>query len=130
MIITVVGFTTVGELVLNWVGLTVFKADVTFDELVRALGLAYVWQVVVVLGVLSAFIAALECIFAPIIVLSLLAMIVACFMAAKEALDLEWMQTIITVILGGIALSVIITHAGIILGILGFGAAALGGRFV
>ena len=127
-IFAVIGF-AVGALVINWVGRTVFKADVTFDELVRTLGLAYVWQVVGVLGVLSAFIAALECLLAPIMFIVAIATIVAWFMAAKEALDLEWLQTIITVILGFIALFVITALAGIILGMLGFGAAALGGLF-
>ena len=49
-IFAVIGF-AVGALVINWVGRTVFKAEVTFDELVRTLGLAYVWQVVGVLGI-------------------------------------------------------------------------------
>jgi len=56
-------------------------------------------------------------------------MVVAWFVAAKEALDLEWGQTIITVILGWVALIVISLISGLVLGIMGFGAAALGGLF-
>ena len=76
-----------------------YKADVTFDELVRTLGLAYVWQVVGVLGVLSAFSTALSCVLAPVMVIAAILLIVAWFIAAKEALDLDWVKTIITVIL-------------------------------
>ena len=32
--------------VVDWVGRTFFNADVSFDEVVRTLGLAYVWNVV------------------------------------------------------------------------------------
>jgi len=125
-IFAVLGF-AVAALVINWVGRTVFNAEVTFEEMVRTLGLAYVWQVVGVFGVLSAFSEALQCILAPVMVIVAIMTVVAWFVAAKEALDLEWVQTIITVILGWIALFVITILAGIVLGLLGFGAASLGG---
>jgi hypothetical protein len=117
----------VGALVINWVGRGVYKADVTFDELVRTLGLAYVWQVVGVLGVLSAFSTALSCLLAPVMIIAAILLIVAWFIAAKEALDLDWVKTIITVILGWLSLIVITVIAGIVVGLLGFGGAALGG---
>ncbi|MFN2235666.1 MAG: YIP1 family protein [Anaerolineales bacterium] len=125
-IFAVAGF-AVGALVINWVGRTVFKAEVTFEELVRTLGLAYIWQVVGVLGIISAFSTTLSCVLAPIMVIATVLMIIAWFMAAKEALDLDWVQTIVTVILGWIALFVITSLAALILGILGFGTAALFG---
>ncbi len=127
-IFAVIGF-AVGALVINWVGRSVFKAEVSFDELVRTLGLAYVWQVVGVLGILSAISTALSCVLAPIMILTAILTIVAWFMAAKEALDLEWVQTIVTVVLGWIALFVITLLAGLVLGMFGLGAAALGGFF-
>ena len=117
----------VGALVINWVGRGVYKADVTFDELVRTLGLAYVWQVVGVLGILSAFSTALSCLLAPVMVIAAILLVVAWFIAAKEALDLDWVKTIITVILGWVSLIVITAIAGIVVGLLGFGGAALGG---
>jgi len=117
----------VGALVINWVGRGVYKADVTFDELVRTLGLAYVWQVVGVLGILSAFSTALSCVLAPVMVIAAILLIVAWFIAAKEALDLDWVKTIITVILGWLSLVVITAIAGIVVALLGFGGAALGG---
>ena len=117
----------VGALVVNWVGRAVYKADVTFDELVRTLGLAYVWQLIGVLGVLSAFSTALACLLAPVMVIAAIALVVAWFIAAKEALDLDWVKTIITVILGWLALIIITAIAGVVVGLLGFGGAVLGG---
>ena len=125
-VFAVIGF-AVGAFVVNWVGRTVFNADVTFEQLVRTLGLAYVWQVIGVIGVLAAFSEALSCLLAPVMVVAAIVMVIAWFVAAKEALDLEWGQTIVTVILGWLALVVIMVVAGVVLGLLGLGAAALGG---
>ena len=124
-----VGGFAVGAFVISWVGKTLFHADVTFEEMVRTLGLAYVWNVVGVIGIISAFSSALSCMLAPVMIAAAIAMAVAWFIAAKEALDLEWGQTIITVILGWIALMVIMAISGVVLGMLGFGAAAVGGIF-
>ena len=125
-IFAVLGFAA-GAFVISWVGKALFKADVTFEEMVRTLGLAYVWNVVGFIGVVSAFSSALACVLSPVMIISGIAMAVAWFIAAKEALDLEWGQTIITVILGWIALMIIMTFSGVVLGIFGFGAAAVGG---
>lgn len=125
-IFAVIAF-AVGALVINWVGRTVFKADVTFEELVRTLGLAYVWQVVGVIGAVSAFSSALSCLVAPVMIIGTILMVIAWFVATKEALDLEWVQTIVTVVIGWIALVVIMIVAGIVLGLLGLGAVGLGG---
>lgn len=128
-IVAVIGF-AVGALVINWVGRAVFHADVSFDELVRTLGLAYVWNVISVIGVLAAFSVALSCLVAPLMIIAVLLMIVAWFIAAKEALDLEWLQTIVTVILGWLALVVIsFVIGGLLMSVLGLGAAAVGGLF-
>jgi hypothetical protein len=125
-IFAVIGF-AVAALVINWVGRTVFNAEVTFEELVRTLGLAYVWNVIGVFGVLGAISEALSCVVAPVMFIAWLLMVIAWFVAAKEALDLEWVQTIVTVILGWIALVVVMAVAGVVLGLLGLGAAAVGG---
>ena len=104
-----------------------YRLPVTFDELVRTLGLAYVWQIIGVLGVLSAFSTALACLLAPVMVIAAILLVVAWFIAAKEALDLDWVKTIITVILGWLALIIITAIAGVVVGLLGFGGAVLGG---
>ena len=125
-VFAVVGF-AVGALVISWVGRTVFSADVNFDELVRTLGLAYVWNVIGVIGILAAFSEALSCLLAPVMIIAGIALVIAWFVAAKEALDLEWVQTIATVILGWVALVVVTLISGAVLGLLGLGAAAVGG---
>ena len=118
----------VGALVINLVGRAVFHAEVTFDELVRTLGLAYVWNVIGVFGVVAVFSETLSCVLAPVMVIAVLLMIAAWFIAAKEALDLEWLQTIVTVFLGWVALVVVtIFISGLVLGLLGVGAALVGG---
>jgi small neutral amino acid transporter SnatA (MarC family) len=117
----------IGVAIVNWVGRTVFNAEVTFDELVRTLGLAYVWQAVGVLGVLGALGASLACVVAPVTLAASLAFLVAWFVAAKEALDLEWIQVIVTVVIAWVVVLAITLAAGLVIGLLGFGAAAAGG---
>ena len=51
------------------------------------------------------------------------------FIAAREALDLDWTQTIVTVLLGWGAIMVFGFIATLILGVLGLGAAGLMGAF-
>jgi hypothetical protein len=128
-IFAVIGF-AVGALVINWVGRAVFHAEVTFEELVRTLGLAYVWNAIGVFGVLGAISTALSCILAPVMIIAVILMIVAWLIAAKEALDLEWLQTLVTVFLGWVAFIVVsIVIGGLVLGMFGLGAAAVGGLF-
>ncbi len=125
----ILGF-AVGAWVINWVGHAVFDADVTFNELVRTLGLAYVWQVIGVFGILSAISDTLGCLLAPVMILAAILLVIAWFIAAKEALDLEWVQTIVTVVIGWLVLVVItVVIGGLVLGLFGLGAAALGGLF-
>jgi hypothetical protein len=128
VVVGIIGF-AVGTAIIAWVGKAVFNAEVTFDELVRTLGLAYVWRVVGVLGIIGAFSSTLACVTAPISFAASIAGLFSWFIAAKEALDLEWTQTIVTVILGWIAILAIAFFASLILGILGLGVAGLAGAF-
>jgi len=122
----VIGF-AVAAFIGNWVGSTIFKADVTFDELVRTMGLAYVWHIVGVLGVLSAFSPALDCLVFPAAIVAWIWGFIAWLVAVKEALDLEWVQTIVTVFLAWIVNVVFYMVFGVIvLGLLGLGAFAFG----
>ncbi len=117
----------VGALIINWVARTVFNAEVTFEELVRTLGLAYIWQVIGVIGALTAFSDTLSCLLTPVNFIAGILLVAAWFVAAKEALDLEWVQTIVTVILGWIVVMVVMTIATAVLAFLGLGAAVAGG---
>ena len=125
-IFAVVAF-AIAVAVVNWVGRAVFNAEVTFQELVRTLGLAYVWQAVGVLGILGAAGAALSCVTAPAQVAAVLAGLFAWFIAAKEALDLEWLQVVITVVIAWFVIIAFAFVAAAVIGLLGFGAAAAGG---
>jgi hypothetical protein len=121
-ILAVVGF-AVGSFVISWVGRALFKADVNFGEMVRTLGLAYIWNILGVLGILGAISPALGCLTAPVAIVAFILGLIAWFIAAKEALDLEWVQTIVTVLIGWVIMMVI---TGVIGGILGIGAFAAG----
>lgn len=97
--VTVAGF-ALGAFLITWLGKSLFKADVTFDEMVRTLGLAQIWTLAGVLGVVGAFVPLLACITAPIACLGGILGLVSWFIAAQEALDLDTGQTAITVIAG------------------------------
>lgn len=117
----------VGAAIVNFVGRSVFNAEVSFDELVRTLGLASVWNAVGVIGILGALSTALSCIVGPAQLAGWALGLAAWFVAAKEALDLEWIQVIVTVVIGWIVRFLLVVASGVVLGLLGFGAAALGG---
>jgi hypothetical protein len=119
----------VAAVAMNWVGKALFKADVTFNELVRTMGLASVWTVVGVLGVIGAFSSALSCLLGPVIVIAWLALVVAWFVAVHEALDLSWGQTIITVIVGFIPWAIIMALTGVLLTLLDLTATGIGDLF-
>lgn len=127
-VFAVVGF-ALAAMIISWVGREVFKAEVTFDELVRTLGLAYVWQAVAVIGLLGAISPTLNCITAPIRIVAAVLALIAWFMAAKEALDLEWVQTIVTVVIGFVVVIVLSLVATAVIGLLGYGAAAVTSAF-
>ena len=117
-IFAIFGF-VVGVLVINWVGRIVFKADVRFNELVRTLGLAYVWQVVGVLGILTTFSNVLSDELYMVKIAALAMMVVAWLIAAKEALDLGWLQTGVAVMLGWMAqLTITTVIASLVLSLL------------
>jgi hypothetical protein len=122
---SVIGF-AIAAFVVAWVGKAFFQADVSFDEMVRTLGLAFVWRAIGLLGILGGFI---SCILAPALIVAAILGLVAWFVAAKEALDLEWGQTIITVILGWLIILVFSIITGLILAAIGIGAASVWSAF-
>jgi hypothetical protein len=126
-VITVIAF-AVAAFVVQLVGQMLFKADVSFDEMVRTLGLAHVWNVVGVIAVVAGFIPGLGCVMAPVLFVAMILGLIAWLVAAKEALDLEWVPTVVTVIIGWIVLVVItLVFGGVVRGILGLGGAAMQG---
>lgn len=122
-IISVVGF-AIAAWVIDWVGRTVFYAEVTFDELVRTLGLAYVWQIIGVLGIFHVL-GVLTCLTGLVQFATVILGLAAWLIAAKEALDLEWVQTAVTVVIGWVIIFVFTLITGFILGIFGVAASAI-----
>ena len=127
-IFAVVGF-AVAAFIISWVGSSVFHAQVDFGEMVRVLGLAYVWNVVGFIGILAILSPALVCVLSPAIIIAAILGFIAWLVAAKEALDLEWLQTIVTLIVGWIVGLIIGMLAGIVLGLIGLTAAGIGSMF-
>jgi len=105
-VFALVGF-ALGALIISWAGKTFFNAQVTFEELVRTLGLAYVWNIIGFLGIVALVGPASACITGPIRFIAGIMGLIAWFVAAKEALDLEWPQPIGTVIIGWVATLVV-----------------------
>lgn len=115
-----VGGFALGAVVITWVGKTLFKADVTFDELVRTLGLANVWGAVGAIGTLAAIVPLLGCVTVPLTCVAAIAGLVAAFFAVQQALGLGTAETLVTVIIGWIATGVVVFIGSAILGMLGF----------
>jgi hypothetical protein len=125
-IFAIIGF-ALAAWVISWVGKSLFQADTNFGEMVRVLGLAYVWNIIGLIGILAIISTTLVCVLTPVILISGLLGLVAWAVAAKEALDLDWGKTIVTLILGFIVNVIILWLAGIVLGLFGFAAHQLGG---
>jgi hypothetical protein len=114
----VFGF-AVAAFVMNWVGRTLFNADVTFEEVVRTLGLAYVWNAVGFLGIVAGFSGFLACLISPALILGWIMLIVSWFVALKEALDLELGQTLVTVVIGWISFGIIMAISSWMMALIG-----------
>lgn len=122
-IFAILGF-AVAAFITNAVGRALFNAEVTFEELVRTMGLAYVWNIVGIIGIVAAFSDALACVLTPIGCIAPLLGLASTLIAVKEALDLEWGQTIITVIVGWVVQFIIMLAAGMLMGLMGLTAGA------
>jgi hypothetical protein len=111
--------------VVAWVGKALFQTTTTFEEMVRVLGLAYVWNIVGVLGIVGAISPALLCAVAPISLIAGLLGLAAFAIALKAALGLEWLQTIIVAVIAWVVIFIVMAIAGAIIGLLGYGAVAI-----
>lgn len=120
-----VGGFALGAVVIAWVGKTLFKADVTFDELVRTLGLANVWGAIGAIGALASVVPVLACVVAPLSCIAAIAGLVAGFFAVQQALGLGSGETIVTLIIGWIVTAVVIGAGAFVLGIFGVAGASM-----
>jgi hypothetical protein len=115
--------------VIAWVGKAVFNTTASFDEVVRPLGLARVWHIVGVLGILALITPALGCVTGIFSLAAGVLGFIAWLIAVREALGLEWPQTIATVVLGTIVVMVVIMIAGVVLGAFGLATASILGIY-
>jgi hypothetical protein len=127
-VFTVAGF-ALACFVIAWVGKTVFNTTASFNEIVRPLGLARVWHIVGVLGLLALITPALGCVTGIFSFTAGILGFIAWLIAAREALGLEWPQTIATVVLGMIVVLLVSVISGLVLGAFGLATAALLGAF-
>jgi len=117
-IFAILGF-AVSAFIISWVGKTVFSAKVDFNEMVRVLGLAYIWRIIGFIGILASVSVALSCVLAPVTFAAAILGLVAWLLAVKEALDLDWLKTIITIALGWIAGLIVTVLSSLVLGLIG-----------
>jgi hypothetical protein len=78
---------------------SVFKATTTFDEMVRTLGLAYIWNIVGVLNILLLISAFFGCITGLLGLAAMILWAVSGAFAIKETTSLDWTQTIVTIVI-------------------------------
>jgi hypothetical protein len=113
----------VGAWVVSFVAKSLFNATVSFDEVVRVMGLASVWGLLGILGIIGIYLPLLGCIVGPIGLVVWVLSIASSAIAIKEALDLDWTKTIITVVIAWIAIfivtAVLATVFGVFSGMLG-----------
>ena len=127
-IFAIIGF-ALACFVVVWVAKTFFNATATFDEVVRALGLARVWHVVGFLGIVSLISPALGCVAGIFGLVAAVAGFIAWLIATKEVLALEWPQTVGTVIIAWVVMALVTLIAGIVLGTFGLVGASIFGAF-
>jgi hypothetical protein len=115
--------------VISWVGKTVFNTTASFNEVVRPLGLARVWHIVGVIGITAFITPVLGCVTGIFSLAAGVLGFIAWLIAAREALGLEWPQTIATVVLGMIVVTVVTVISGVVLGAFGLVTASILGVF-
>lgn len=106
IVISIVGF-AVAAWVITFVANQVFKANAQFDEVVRTVGLAYVWNVIGVLVVLAVISPALICVTSIVGLAAAILSAVASAIAVKEAIGLDWTQTIVTIVIAWVAIFIV-----------------------
>ena len=94
---------------IKWLAGALYKVNVTFEQIVRSLGLSYIWKVIGLIGIISV-IPFLVCISAPIRILDILVAFAAALFAIKETTNMEWLNTVVV--------TVIATIIGLIIAIL------------
>jgi len=124
VVIAVVAF-AVGAYVIMFVAKSMFQAKVTFDEVVRTVGLANVWGIVGVLIILTVISPVFLCLSGIVGLAAAILSIIASAIAVKEAVGLDWTQTIITIVISWVVIFVVTAILGTIVAGFSFATAAL-----
>jgi hypothetical protein len=119
VVLALIGW-AVWSYVMYFVGTRLFHGTATYGELLRTLGFAYTPSVLLILG----FIPLLGGIIDLVVFIWL---IVAGFIAIREALDLDTGNTIATIVVGFIAYAIVAAIVVAVFGALGVGALMLTG---
>jgi hypothetical protein len=107
-----------------FVAKSMFQATVSFDEVVRTVGLANVWGIVGVLTILAVISPVFLCLTGIVGLAAAILSAVASAIAVKEAVGLDWTQTIITIVIAWVVLFVVTAVLGTL--VAGFTFAASG----
>ena len=110
--------------VISLVGKSVFNTTTTFNELVRPLGLARIWHVISIMGLLALISPGLGCVSGFFTLAAAFLGIAAWFMAIHETMALDWVQTITVVVLGVVVTALVTLVASTIFGVMGLGTVA------
>ncbi len=127
-VFAVLGF-ALAVLVIQWVGKTVFNTTASFDELARPLGLARIWHVVGVLGLLALLSPGLGCVAGIFNLAAAILGFIAWLWAVRESLGLDWAQSITVVLMGMLVVTLMAVVSASILGAFGLVTAAFVGIF-
>ena len=102
-----VGAFALTVLVIKWLAGMLYKVELSFGELMRPLGLAYVFQVISLLGILGALSPALLCIVTPITLVAAIAGFIAYLFALKLVTNLDWGKIAVLVIVAWVIMLVV-----------------------
>jgi hypothetical protein len=102
-----VGAFALSVFVIKWLASALFKVELTFGELQRPLGLAYVFQVIAILGILGALSPALLCIVAPITLVAAIAGFISYLFALKMVTNLDWGKVAVLVVVAWVIFLVV-----------------------
>jgi hypothetical protein len=114
-----VGAFAVSAYLLALVAKSLFNARVEFEQVVRAMGLAYVWNIIGFIGIVSIITPLLTCLLSPVTILAGLAGLVASLLAIKESTGMDWAGTVVTVIVAFVVTLIIMAVAALPLFALG-----------
>jgi hypothetical protein len=71
-----------------------FNVSVSFEQMVRALGLASIWGSVSVLGMLAGLMPLLACVIAPVRLVAAGAVAITYLIAIQEVSEMNWARTV------------------------------------